>query len=253
MKVLSKTALVIALIMPGVASAEIIHAYGFNGDAADSVGGINGVIEGGTALTTDRFGNEGSAYLFSGNGSITMQISSPETVSYSMWASWEGNSNEMLFNSGENSIGPDLYFVRSGTCDAINWNVWDHCDGALSNTPSNAADGNYHHYALVNEFASNTAHLYYDGELLGSAKYRKGGNIFTLANSIAGAYSYGWTGAIDDLTIYDHALDLTEIGAMYSAPMTFNFANAQQSPVPVPEPLMLSFLMLGGMMARRRT
>jgi hypothetical protein len=254
MKALFKLAIVAALLLPGVASADLIHSYDFNGNANDSVGDINGQVAGDATLITDRFGNFDSAYSFSGSGAIAMQIASPETVSYSMWASWsDGIGNDMLFNTGDDHKGPDIFFVGRTGCDALHWNIWDNCSNQLSKTPASATDGNYHHYALVNELASNMAFLYYDGELIGTADYREAGDTFTVGSEWLSTYVYGWTGAIDDVKIYDHALSAMEVVSMFSTSLELSEANAQQAPVPVPAPLMLSCLMLGGMMLRKRS
>lgn len=254
MKALLELAIVAALFLPGVASADLIHHYDFNGNANDSVGNIDGQVAGDAALTTDRFGNVDSAYSFSGSGAIAMQITSPETVSYSMWASWkDGIGNDMLFNTGDDRKGPDIFFVGGKGCDALHWNIWDSCENELSKTPDNATDGKYHHYALVNELVSNTALLYYDGQLLGTANYREAGDTFTIGSEWLNTYVYGWTGSIDDVKVYDHALSAIEVASMFSTSLELNEANAQQSPMPVPAPLMLSCLMLGGLILRKRS
>ena len=50
-------------------SSNLIAYYPFSGNANDSSGnGYDGTISGDPQLTTDRFGNSNSAYIFDGNG-----------------------------------------------------------------------------------------------------------------------------------------------------------------------------------------
>ena len=50
-------------------SSNIVAYYPFSGDATDSSGnGYDGEITGDPQLTTDRFGNSNSAYIFDGDG-----------------------------------------------------------------------------------------------------------------------------------------------------------------------------------------
>jgi hypothetical protein len=92
------------------AHAGLIHSYDFSGNADDGAGSANGIVNGAT-LTTDRFGNENSSYSFDGNDSIVDKFSSPVTATYSVWATWDGSGNDMLFNTGANGSGPTLFFI----------------------------------------------------------------------------------------------------------------------------------------------
>ncbi len=243
-------AFITTLLLPGVASAELIHLYDFSGDTEDSVGSADGVTSGDVILTVDRFGVDDSAYLFSGEGSIAMEISSLDTVSYSVWASWDGSGDDMLFNTGDDYSGPDLFFVNRSWCSAINWNVWDSCDNRLAETPLDATDGEYHNYVLVNDFTSNLTYLYYDGELLGTADYKESGDTFTVGSEWLGSYTYGWVGAIDDIEIYNNALSAEDVAEMYAASIELSMLN-QDVTTQVPVPFTFLSLTLFGIVVRK--
>ena len=117
----------------------------------------------------------------------------------------------MLFNAGAHSAGPDLFFHDN----VISWNIWDANNNAFGNVPSNATDGNYHNYVLVNDSSSN-AKLYYDAELLGTATYRSaaGSTILYIGGSNA---QYMWDGSISSFMIYDKLLTESEIKQNYNS------------------------------------
>jgi hypothetical protein len=224
-------------LLVSTAHAGLIHSYDFTGNADDGAGSANGIVNGAT-LTTDRFGNENSAYSFDGNDSIVANFASSATATYSVWATWDGSGNDMLFNTGANGSGPDLFFVPGACGHNISWNTWDSCDNKFKEgIPSELSDGSFHHYALVNDFSANLATLFVDGDLFGTAAYRSPGNIFTIGSEGAGGGSFGWSGKIDDIRVYDTALDKAGV----------------QSLIAVPEPSTLAIFALGmmGLVSRR--
>lgn len=232
--ILSSTALCSVTVQ-----AALIHSYAFNGNANDGAGSANGTVNGAT-LTTDRFGNANNAYSFDGNDSITALFTSPQTVTYSLWASWaatntSGSNYDMLFNTGPNGAGPDLFFVPD---NYISWNIWDSGANKFAALPTvtrnNLANGQFHHYVVVNNQASNLASLYIDGALFGTASYRAPGSVFTIGSEANGGSTYGWSGKIDDIQIYDTALNQAEVNALYRPLATS-----------VPEPSILALMGLG--------
>ena len=95
-----------------VATATLVAQYKFDGDAEDGSGnGING-FNNGAIPTTDRFGNENSAFLFDGSGArvevpYTGAIQFEGPMSISMWV------NKIDNGSGYTSYiisGPNGYF-----------------------------------------------------------------------------------------------------------------------------------------------
>ena len=75
MKFIISTIIFLSLVLNNFAfgeipqSSEIIAYYPFSGNANDSSGNeYDGTISGDPQLTTDRFGNSNSAYIFDGAG-----------------------------------------------------------------------------------------------------------------------------------------------------------------------------------------
>ena len=76
--------------LPEAPRGGLVAEYTFTGNAADGTGGANdGIVSGGAALTTDRFGTANTAYLLDGvNDVITAaadQFAAGNTVSVSLW------------------------------------------------------------------------------------------------------------------------------------------------------------------------
>ena len=88
----------------------LVAYYPFNGNAKDSSGnGNNGSVNGAT-LTTDRFGNCNSAYLFDGVSNYislpTSKLINLNTYSYSLWVmptAIPTNNGGILYGIGSNS------------------------------------------------------------------------------------------------------------------------------------------------------
>src|SRR6266481_4068540 len=74
---LATSASLFLLPQTGLIAQQLVAYYPFNGNALDESGnGNNGTVVGAT-LTADRFGNENSAYYFSGS----QYISAPDSPS----------------------------------------------------------------------------------------------------------------------------------------------------------------------------
>jgi hypothetical protein len=238
------------------AHAGLIHSYDFSGSANDTTGSANGSVYGAT-LTTDRHGNSNSAYAFDGNNAIVANFSSPATATFAMWATWNGTHNEMLFNSGPNGQGVDLFFWKN----IISWNSKNNSFGNISST--NIGDGKFHHYAVVNDAVNTLTTLYIDGTFFGRASYQYSNNSsFTIGAALRNG-NRGWSGKIDDVQIFDTALDAAGVKALTSVPEPSTLAIfALSVPEPstlaifalsVPEPSTLAIFALGmiGLASRR--
>jgi hypothetical protein len=198
------------------AHAGLIHSYDFSGNANDATGSANGTVYGAT-LTTDRHGNSNSAYAFDGNDAIVANFSSPATATFAMWATWNGthNANDMLFNSGPNGQGVDLFFWNN----IISWNTWDAGNNPFGNISStNIGDGKFHHYAVVNDAVNTLTTLYIDGTFFGTASYQYRNNSSFTIGAAQSNGDWGWSGKIDDVQIFDTALDAAGVKALTSVP-----------------------------------
>ena len=196
-----------------------IHSYSFSGNANDEIGDADGTVYNAT-LTEDRFGNINSAYYFDGNAAIQANFTSPATATFTMWATWTGEINNMLFNTGARGYGPYLFidYIKE-----LVWEMWvlpRNKFGDIDDTSANAYS--FHHYAVVNDAAQNIASLYIDGNLFGTAKYKYSSvPPFTIGSEdVIGSYDFGWTGKIDEVQIYDKALTQAQIQAVMQSYVT---------------------------------
>ncbi|MBN1182348.1 MAG: PD40 domain-containing protein, partial [Bacteroidales bacterium] len=207
--------------------SSLIAYYPFNGDATDASGnGNNGTVSGAT-LTTDRFGNENSAYHFAGNSSVSHYIEIPDDesisnlsrFSISVWINEDGNATDdggivWKFWDGVNGeygiqsyITPQTYGVgiyqtnRLFSKEKIAFNQWRH---------------------LVSTWDGNTIKLYIDGVLDTSTIYinsSTGNSGDPLYIGIKGAperyNSKDFNGDIDDVRLYNRAIIESEIDSLY--------------------------------------
>ncbi len=108
--------------------AALTQSYDLSGNDLDGTGSNNGIVTGAT-LTTDRYGNANSAYLFNGSDSIQANLVSSPSMSFSMWAtSISFENNPMLFNTSSYGTGPDQFFAGTACGPSISWNTWGSCD-----------------------------------------------------------------------------------------------------------------------------
>lgn len=204
----------------------------FNGNAADLSGmGNNGTVSNAT-LTTDRFGNANSAYHFNPAVNSNIAISSLSSLaptnelSISMWAKSDFATSNCLFalspdNQNDRCVGCAQY-VNGGSTLMI-WDYGDLLSGGRTSVSSIPTDiNNWHHYTYVVSQSGNIKNMYLDGSAVSTAAYN-----LTCVNKnfpflIGGGFSNGtntkimWQGKIDDVCIYNRALNSAEVAALYS-------------------------------------
>jgi hypothetical protein len=206
--------------------------YPFNGNANDSSGnGDNGTNNGAT-LTTDRFGNSNSAYLFNGSASISIPELFPASCAAFTFAVWvtkdfiDINTHQIIYkglDQGEASLcvtNLNNYAVvgfgvnlETGIYGAQNWYFVNYPDTLKTKT----------YYFLVGRYArGRQVELLINGKLIGSSAVPN----LPLAKWSTHSYSAigvhttfptttGWKGAIDDVRIYNRALSDEEIQTLY--------------------------------------
>jgi hypothetical protein len=229
-------------LLISTAHAGLIHSYDYNGNANDGTGSANGTVTNAT-LTSDRFGNSNSAYLFNGESYINSSFTSPSTASFSIWATLgtQSDAGDMLFTAN-GTRGTDLWLYPG--CNAIFWNTWDSCANPFNGgaEPTDLRDGNFHHYVVINDQSSNSTSLYIDGDLFGTAGYRNASGSNFQVGAAPASRAWGWDGKIDEVYIYDTALSSSDVSSLYTT-----------GSVQVPEPTTLAIFALGMMgLASRR-
>lgn len=210
--------------------------YQFNGNANDNSGnGNNGVVSGAT-LTSDRFGNANSAYLFNGiNNKITLtnaNLSLPDSFSVSSWVSinnlspsnydapiisqWNGTtSGTRKFAVGyrriNTQIGMSLYLCNASNTQfdyyPINWNpqvsTWYHFVTIFK-------PGVY-----VKTYVNGVLH-YSSTTSIPAILTTPTNPQIEIGHMVASLGNYWFNGSIDDIRIYDRILNQTEISTLYN-------------------------------------
>lgn len=207
----------------------LVAYYPFCGNANDQSGnGLNGVVNGAT-LTTDRFGNSNSAYMFQPSSTLQNITTNYQGIlgnnnrSISLWF-YQNNIDTSTdlkefcgygSNTAGTSFSPSIVQNRVGL--AIN-------DCAIYYSPNTL--GNWHHYVLTYSNADGNSiqspKVYLDGILL-STIY----NSFNLPGAINTIAGYNFTiggiiplnqfdGKIDDIGIWNRALTQQEITQLFN-------------------------------------
>lgn len=235
----------------------LVGEYLFNGNASDSSGnGKNGVINN-LSLTTDRFGATGAAYNFSGNYSyITIPTLVPNIGAGATMFAWFKADPSQLFGQQNIISQPrgNLPFqnqlvglrLQINTGDGasnfrVNAGYNDNTQNSVAFGPDNTAvaDGNWHSVAttLFSDSTSRTLSVYFDGVFAQSVSLTPLNvasdipfYIGTQFDPLTTNNESPFIGAIDDVRVYNRALNTEELHALHL----------------VPEPSSLSLLVLGG-------
>jgi hypothetical protein len=211
----------------------LIAYYPFNGNANDeSSNEYNGVVNGAT-LTTDRFGNDSSAYSFDGSTSwidIGTEFPSPDTaIAISAWIYLDSYPNDPDFYQNCFSVVNRRHsfilqiFGETGVALVLhNGNAFT---GFWQNEPITSIFSLYTWYHIVVSYSVLTAQkrIYIDGQSVYLEDRPEGSpSIITPTNEALkiGTQNdemFQWfNGKIDDVRIYNRTLSEVEIQALYN-------------------------------------
>ena len=222
---------------PSIPILGMIAYYPFNGNANDESGyGNHGILQGNAPqLTTDRFGNENSAYLFGGYNnkgwikvpnSNSLQLNNSMTISFCMflngydgmngWGSYVDNGNFAIIckdgdNSGFNTClnrhedgRLNIHSFNSNGCYDINTyqdyqlGQWMHCVVTIENTVSKL----YINGMLQQDSIKNQADF-------------SNANNRDMYIGIMYGFWYPFNGKIDDIVLYNRALTQQEVHLLF--------------------------------------
>ena len=187
-----------------------------SGNADDSSGnGYNGNVNGAT-LTTDRFGNANNAYYFNGvNNYISIKPFSVNTFSLSCWICDSSinttNLNGIIsrlnatpYKGFEFRVEPDsTLMLVCGT-----GNTW-----IQPTTPFKLSDNAWYHVVATND--NNMIKIYVNANLIASyafSNYADNNDSIVIGTRNPAVWNGGWyNGKIDDIRIYNRALNQQEI------------------------------------------
>jgi hypothetical protein len=208
-----------------IISNGLIAFYPFNGNANDESGNGNTGIIYGTTLTKDRKGNLNSAYYFDGSYiriPNNNKINNSPRYTISVWVYVE------RFKGSDAEGG---YIISKGLYPNYNYDI---AAGNLQNTnslnTSTTYNDNFVGYQSANTFKTNTWYL--------MTVTNDGSNLKTFINGVLNDYMsvgisqtnnndiyigryegsnlWNYKGKLDDIRIYNRALNTTEISELYN-------------------------------------
>lgn len=202
---------------PASLLAGIVNRYDFLGNANDLKGTANGTVTGAT-LTADRKGKADAAYMFDGKSHISLgNINLPDAqFSYSAWVkpSESKGGTQNIFS--KHKSGTDALILRLNNSNKYTFEI---TLGGMFYNIATEKSPSITKYDLLTVTYNNAVFKYYvNGELAAekavTGAITKNSLPFTLGKWAANASEY-YTGAIDDLRIYDRALSADEAKELY--------------------------------------
>lgn len=195
----------------------LITCFPFSGNASDGRGKNDGTVYGAT-LTTDRFNRPNQAYNFDG---INDFISFPSTnlnnnqFSYSVWVKPDSPpyEHEFIIENTQNIVYTDYYPNRGYGI----WNYRSSQTGPATYSQTIPTDLTKWYHIVVTATA-NVIKLYIDGNFITSTTIG-GTPAYTLSTAFIGKRfndSFYFGGKIDDIRMYNRALNDSEVLALYS-------------------------------------
>ena len=226
--------------------AGLAAYYPFNGDANDSSGnGFNAAVSGAT-LTTDRFGVANSAYSFNGTSSIIHCGDILDSVFCAPVAKFSVSGWAMTRTYGSFTSGGGFIVGKNGggTYGPYQWSITHDpgvlycvvCSDTLAHNyvalTSPMTANQWFHFVLVFDGSlpeMQRIKLYVDGRSSNSSVYQSEGTLgTTTTNSTQGitigatqsTYNNGspanfYDGNIDDIRIFNYALDSVTVQSLY--------------------------------------
>lgn len=208
----------------------LIAWYPFSGNAVDStLHGNNGVVYGAT-LTTDRYGHSNAAYSFNGTSNyiyiaapatLTNSLYLPGSFSISVWVQTTNYAHGgQVFWRGDAAYAHDQYMMyvhgsQMGLRRDVNTG-WTTNEITMSLSGVNAS---FHHFVGSYDSVSGYMKIYFDGNLTTST-YLPGlesyptSAFYNVIGAVVPADQYFY-GKIDDLGVWNRALDLCEVRQLY--------------------------------------
>lgn len=228
--------------------------YPFCGDASDQSGNNNHGTPYGLTLVPDRFGNNASAYMFSGflehivaHNSNTLSIDSGTIVAF--LTPDPGSTDGLILAKSDSMDATDYsYHLVHETFWQGNNGFFGAWGDGNCNVPSsinanyvfspNLLNPNFWQMVAVTIDGYGNANLYRNNQLISTLT---GGNPMGSCNNpnstlrIGGPWWVGspnwFQGIIDDILIYNRVLDSTEINQLYSLPLSSGNDIQQTDPV----------------------
>jgi hypothetical protein len=208
----------------------LVGWWPFNANANDQSGNGNDGTVNGATITTDRLGSPNSAYDFDGTNFITIPdnaVLNSDYISVSMWFQTISTSfGSLIYKTDPSAINEQYGLVLN--YPSINNTIWSVKNGNNCSSPGsgwqttnmnyNSSDGVWHH--IICTYDGSLSEIYLDNVLVTSSTFSVniidacGGEI-----NIGKGYNslYLFTGTIDDIGIWNRALDSDEVNDLFLA------------------------------------
>jgi hypothetical protein len=194
----------------------LVAYFPFIGNANDFIGTNNGTVNG-AVLTTDRFGNSNSAYLFNGSSSY-IDFGSPSNLDFTSnftitaWCLFSGGTqNPRIICYGGDS-GYELLTDGTGTSRAFQFVG----GGQVFDTTLSYTQNVWYSVAAVSQ--SGTCSIYVNGSLAGSGSVNPPTypTDFEIGTHSQNGGTDFWGGSIDDVRLYNRALSSNEVSQLFN-------------------------------------
>jgi hypothetical protein len=200
---------------------DLVGWWPFNGNADDESGNGNNGINNGATLTTDRFGNLDKAYQFNNNSiniPLTQTLVNMSNRTISLWFKSSMNqSGGRLFETTNYSWGIGCY-------NSTNFDCWYQKSDQAYNFVGESFQNHNEWYNLVYvcDSSNQQKKLYLNGNLINSGSpVTNSGNPTDYINHYLkigmGNANESFSGAIDDIGIWNRVLSDCEIKNLYNA------------------------------------
>ncbi|MBN2200493.1 S8 family serine peptidase [bacterium] len=198
--------------------AGLVAHYPFNGNSNDASGhGYHGVNHS-AELTADRFGNPNSAYRF--RPPQYMEFPGVPGPKQTSWVMWFRTESDYSLSDGKGMTVAGAGALAMGAGENAN-RLYAYIEAGYNNwirlySPASCNDGRWHMAALT--YDKSAVRAYLDGAMFdsqaasGDIHYDRDG--LWLSKHWQGAYGY-FTGDLDDIRVYDRALNGEEIQALF--------------------------------------
>jgi hypothetical protein len=194
-----------------------------SGDAIDSHGSNDGTVNGATQGVTGKINN---CYSFDGvndNVQINDVTTSDGTWSVSLWFnSSASDADKLLFDSySSGSNRNSIRHIAGGNFEAVVYNVAYKIDDW-----SNVNDGEWHHVVVINNNSGILVYLDNDKKIDTTGTASDIGTVTAIASNRVGSSTNPFDGKIDEVGIWDRALDGTDVSDLYNggAGLAYPFA-----------------------------
>lgn len=206
---------------------SLVGWWPFNGNANDESGkGNNGKVMG-AKLTTDRNGNLNQCYSFDGVGDYidcgsSKSLNPTGSFTISMWINANNFASEHgLISNYNNGGGIDLITSADNTIPPLDKIRWMDQGGFLFST--SITSSKWIHLVAVFDANEKDKAIYLDGKLFATGTSTLSTikssdiNMFIGSHQAAIVNYWSWDGKIDDVGMWNRALNSVEINSLYEA------------------------------------